>query len=117
MERIRTKMEIQERALVALIRCGDAQKKTIEIELTTNKKDEFEKKEHTFYKVPRESQYDLRSQPRREPMVCRCCASCMNKKYVVREGQLVRICRLTRERISPTEVCDNQQLKDFYWRI
>ena len=116
-EMIRSKMEIQERALVALIRRGEAQKKTIEIELATSKKDEFERKEHTFYKVPRDLQYGLRQEPRREPRVCRCCASCLNKKYAVRDNQLVRICRITHEQVSPTEVCDQHRMKDFYWRI
>ena len=121
---MRSRTEIQERALCRLVRLGEAAYHVTLPEQRT-KKGELKAEERRIYKVCPECQYGLRKEPREKPIVKRCCASCRWKDYIdipetdkVRMRQGVRICRLHGNREVPQSgICDHYKMIESYARI
>lgn len=120
---MRTVLEIQEKALAALVRVGDANYHHTQKE-ERNKKGYLVQPERRIYRVCDEQQYGLRKQPREEPIAKRCCASCQHKDYIdmpiegqkrVRQG--VRICQLLQCEVAQCEICDNYKMIEAYKRV
>ena len=111
---MRTQLEIQEKALATLVRLGEDERTTVNIE-TCDYKGKVTVNEKKFYKVCESARYGLRPQPREVPIVNRCCASCKHKdiidisgeengKHFIKQG--VRICTLDRHEVQKSMICD-----------
>ena len=120
---MRTKLEIQEKALAKLVRIGEANYHHTQKE-ELNKKGDIVQPERRIYRVCDEQQYGLRKVPREVPIAKRCCASCQHKDYidipiegekVGRQG--VRICQLLQREVAQCEICDNYKMIEAYKRV
>ena len=120
---MRTVLEIQEKALAALVRLGDANYHHTQKE-EHNKKGYLVSPARRMYRVCDEQQYGLRKEPREVPIAKRCCASCQHKDYIdmpiegqkrVRQG--VRICQLLQREVAQCEICDNYKMIEAYKRV
>lgn len=118
-----TQLEIQEKALAALVRNGEAEySHTIKPEI--NKKGDIIRGSQQMYRVCKESQYGLRKTPREEPIAKRCCASCRFKEYVdmpepdkVRVRQGVRVCQIQQREVSQGAICEHYKMIAAYERL
>ena len=121
---MRSKLEVQEKALARLVKLGEAAYH-VTLPEERNKKGYLVTEARRLYKVCQECQYGLRKEPREESIVKRCCASCMHKDYIdmkedgkttVRQG--VRICRLHGNReVTQSGICDEYKMKESYERL
>lgn len=122
---MRTQIEIQEKALAALVRVGEVEKTTVNIE-TCDSKGNVTVHEKKFYKVCESAQYGLRPQPREVSIVNRCCASCKHKdiidlqeekdgKQFIKHG--VRICTLDRREVHKSMICDRYTMMPALERV
>lgn len=118
-----TQLEIQEKALAALVRNGEAEYSHT-IKPSINKKGYLIRGSQQMYRVCKESQYGLRKTPREEPIAKRCCASCRFKEYVdmtepdkVRVRQGVRVCTIHLREVSQGEICEHYKMIAAYERL
>lgn len=120
---MRTVLEIQEKALAALVRIGEAEYHHTQKE-ERNRKGYLVSPARRIYRVCDEQQYGLRKQPREVSIVKRCCASCQHKDYIdmpiegqVRVRQGVRVCQLHQREVAQCEICDNYKMIAAYERV
>ena len=121
---MRSKLEIQEKALARLVKLGEAAYH-VTLPEERNKKGYLVTEARRLYKVCPECQYGLRKEPREESIVKRCCASCMHKDYIdmqddgkARMRQGVRICRLHGNReVAQSGICDDYKMIESYERL
>ena len=122
---MRTPIEIQEKALAALVRVGEVEKTTVNIE-TFDSKGNVTVHEKKFYKVCESARYGLRPQPREVSIVNRCCASCKYKDIIdlqeERDGKQfikhgVRICTLDRREVHKSMICDHYTMMPALERV
>lgn len=122
---MRTKLEIQEKALATLLRLGEAEQTTVNYE-TFNYRGKVELHEKKFYKVCESARYGLRPQPREVSIVNRCCASCKHKdiidlqeekdgKQIIKHG--VRICTLDHKEVHKSMICDHYTMMPALERV
>lgn len=121
---MRTKLEIQEKALARLVKLGEAVYH-VKLPEERNKKGYLVSGARRLYKICPECQYGLRKEPREESIVKRCCASCLHKDYVdmpeegkERMRQGVRICRLHGNlEVAQSGICDDYKMIESYERL
>lgn len=122
---MRTPIQIQEKALAALVRVGDAAKTTVNYE-TYDSKGKVTVHEKKFYKVCESARYGLRPQPREVPIVNRCCASCKHKDIIDLQGEKngkhfikhgVRICTLDHKEVHKSMICDRYTMMPALERV
>lgn len=121
---MRSKLEIQEKALARLVKLGEAAYH-VTLPEERNKKGYLVTEARQLYKVCPECQYGLRKEPREESIVNRCCASCKHKDYadIPDEGtermrQGVRICRLHGNmEVTQSGICDEYKMIESYERL
>lgn len=120
---MRTKLEIQEKALATLVRIGEANYHHTQEEVM-DKKGYLVQPERRIYRVCDELAYGLRKVPREVPIAKRCCASCQHKDYIdmpiegqkcVRQG--VRFCQILHREVAQCEICDNYKMIEAYTRV
>ena len=121
---MRSKLEIQEKALARLVKLGEAAYH-VTLPEERNKKGYLVSGARLLYKRCPECQYGLRKEPREESFVKRCCASCKYKDYtdmpeegkeIMRQG--VRICRLHGNmEVTQSGICDDYKMKESYKRL
>lgn len=121
---MRTKLEIQEKALARLVKLGEAAYH-VTLPEERNKKGYLVTESRRLYKICPECHYGLRKEPREESIVKRCCASCMHKDYVdmqeegkTRLRQGVRICRLHGNmEVTQKGICEEYRMIESYERL
>ena len=121
---MRSKLEIQEKALARLVNIGEAAYH-VTLPEERNKKGYLVSESRRLYKICPEFRHGLRKQPREESFVKRCCASCMHKDYVdiqddgkVRMRQGVRICRIHGNReVAQCGICEDYKMIESYTRL
>ena len=121
---MRSKLEIQGKALARLVKLGEAAYH-VTLPEERNKKGYIVTEARRLYKVCPECQYGLRKEPREKSFINRCCASCKHKDYtdIPDEGtermrQGVRICRLHGNReVTQSGICDEYKMIESYERL
>jgi len=119
---MRTVLEIQEKALAALVRLGEAEySHTLKAE---KKKGIIIRPQKRMYHICQESQYGLRPKPREHPIVKQCCASCQHHNYIdmpiegqKRMRQGVRICQLLQREVAQCDICNQYRMIEAYERV
>lgn len=121
---MRTRLEIQEKALARLVKLGEAAY-YVTLPEKRNQKGYTVEEARRLYKICQECQYGLRKEPREVSIVKRCCASCKHKDYIdmpdegkkgMRQG--VRICRLHGNmEVTQRGICGDYKMIESYKRI
>ena len=121
---MRSKLEVQEKALARLVNIGEAAYH-LTLHEVRDRRGALVAEARRLYKIRPECQYGLRKAPREEPIVNRCCASCKHKDYVdmledgkkrIRQG--VRICRLRGNmEVAQCGICNDYKMIESYERL
>lgn len=117
-------LEIQKKALAALVKIGEAEYAHTLPE-DRDKEVNIIRQEKKMYKVKEDCQCNLRKIPRERPLVKRCCASCQHKDIInideednATKHRCVRVCmRNGNKRVSSFGICDGYCMRQDFARI
>lgn len=120
---MRHSLELQEKALAALVRLGEAEYYCT-LKEERNSRGHLVKEARKIYRICDDQKYGLRAKPREVSIVKRCCASCQHKDYIdmpiegqkrVRQG--VRICQLLQREVAQCGICEHYKMTPALERV
>ena len=112
-------MLLQEKALAALVRVGDAEPHTVTYE-AVEPSGEIKIKQKKLYKTVEDQRYDLRAKPREVPKFQECCLTCKHKYYQCQpEGhsEATRMCNVHHKEVLKYDRCERYDMREYLKRL